>query len=88
MARRLALLWPGSLTLVLPARPGNGLADVAVRRHGPYDLVFANILAPPLVALSQDNVAPARRLHLLWLAACFPFAFADAHESIAIRFAN
>jgi ribosomal protein L11 methyltransferase len=25
-----------------------------VRKHGPYDLVFANILAPPLVALSQD----------------------------------
>jgi L-threonylcarbamoyladenylate synthase len=29
LARRLALLWPGSLTLVLPARAGNGLADVA-----------------------------------------------------------
>lgn len=31
-----------------------GLNDRKVRRHGPYDLVFANILAPPLVALSQD----------------------------------
>lgn len=29
LARRLAGLWPGPLTLVLPARPGNGLADVA-----------------------------------------------------------
>jgi L-threonylcarbamoyladenylate synthase len=29
LARRLAELWPGGLTLVLPARPGNGLADVA-----------------------------------------------------------
>lgn len=29
LARRLAGLWPGSLTLVLPARPVNGLADVA-----------------------------------------------------------
>ena len=29
LARRLAKLWPGGLTLVLPARPGNGLADVA-----------------------------------------------------------
>lgn len=29
LARRAAALWPGSLTLVLPARPGNGLADVA-----------------------------------------------------------
>ncbi|NBB53352.1 methyltransferase [Rhizobium sp. CRIBSB] len=32
----------------------SGLDDVRVRRHGPYDLVFANILAPPLVALAQD----------------------------------
>jgi L-threonylcarbamoyladenylate synthase len=29
LAYRLAELWPGSLTLVLPARPGNGLVDVA-----------------------------------------------------------
>jgi len=29
LARRVAALWPGSLTLVLPARKGNGLADVA-----------------------------------------------------------
>ncbi|HWU17709.1 MAG TPA: L-threonylcarbamoyladenylate synthase, partial [Devosia sp.] len=28
-ARKLAALWPGPLTLVLPARQGNGLADVA-----------------------------------------------------------
>ena len=31
-----------------------GLNDRKVRHHGPYDLVFANILAPPLVSLSQD----------------------------------
>jgi ribosomal protein L11 methyltransferase len=31
-----------------------GLDHALVRRDGPYDLVFANILAPPLVALSQD----------------------------------
>jgi len=29
LARRAAGLWPGSLSLVLPAKPGNGLADVA-----------------------------------------------------------
>jgi L-threonylcarbamoyladenylate synthase len=29
LARRAATLWPGPLTLVLPARAGNGLADVA-----------------------------------------------------------
>lgn len=32
----------------------SGLNDVKVRAGAPYDLVFANILAPPLVALSQD----------------------------------
>ncbi|WP_170116456.1 L-threonylcarbamoyladenylate synthase [Devosia submarina] len=29
LARRLATLWPGSLTIVLPAKPGNGLAGIA-----------------------------------------------------------
>lgn len=32
----------------------SGLNASAVRDQGPYDLVFANILAPPLVALAQD----------------------------------
>jgi ribosomal protein L11 methyltransferase len=31
-----------------------GLNDRKVRTAGPYDLVFANILAPPLVALATD----------------------------------
>ena len=31
-----------------------GLNDTKVRAQAPYDLVFANILAPPLVFLSQD----------------------------------
>ncbi|HEX6866559.1 MAG TPA: 50S ribosomal protein L11 methyltransferase [Caulobacteraceae bacterium] len=32
----------------------SGLSHRLVSDHGPYDLVFANILAPPLVALAQD----------------------------------
>ena len=32
----------------------SGLDDARVRRAGPYDLVFANILARPLVSLSSD----------------------------------
>jgi len=32
----------------------SGLNDRLVTQHGPYDLVFANILAAPLVALAQD----------------------------------
>ena len=31
-----------------------GLNDARIRGCAPYDLVFANILAPPLVALAQD----------------------------------
>lgn len=31
-----------------------GLGHRLVAEHAPYDLVFANILAPPLVALAQD----------------------------------
>ena len=31
-----------------------GLGDARIRTAGPYDLVFANILAPPLVALAHD----------------------------------
>jgi ribosomal protein L11 methyltransferase len=31
-----------------------GLAHRLVRSHGPYDLVFANILAGPLIALASD----------------------------------
>jgi len=32
----------------------NGLRAATVREHGAYDLVFANILARPLVSLAQD----------------------------------
>ena len=32
----------------------SGLGHQLVAKTAPYDLVFANILAPPLVALSQD----------------------------------
>jgi ribosomal protein L11 methyltransferase len=32
----------------------NGLSNPKVRTGHPYDLVFANILAPPLVALAED----------------------------------
>jgi ribosomal protein L11 methyltransferase len=32
----------------------SGLDAAVIRRAGPYDLVFANILAPPLVALATD----------------------------------
>ena len=34
----------------------NGLNHTRVRAHGPYDLVFANILAAPLIALAPQIV--------------------------------
>ncbi len=37
-----------------------GLGDPRVRRAGPYDLVFANILARPLVHLSRDIAGALR----------------------------
>lgn len=37
-----------------------GLNDARIRENAPYDLVFANILAPPLVALAQDIKAALR----------------------------
>ena len=38
-----------------------GLGDRRIRAGAPYDLVFANILAPPLVALSKDIHRALRR---------------------------
>jgi ribosomal protein L11 methyltransferase len=43
------------------AQLADGWRNVAVRRNGPYDLVFANILARPLCAMAHDlaaNLAP------------------------------
>lgn len=68
LARRVAALWPGPLTLVLPARPGNGLADVAM---GGLDSVAIRIpdhrLALELIAavgrpLAAPSANPSGRL--------------------------
>lgn len=50
IARENALLNGADARFVL----ASGLGHRLVRSSGPYDLVFANILAPPLVALAQD----------------------------------
>lgn len=63
LARRLATLWPGSLTIVLPARPGNGLADVATAGLGtvglrvpdhPLALQLLQAVGRPLAAPSAN----------------------------------
>lgn len=68
LARQLATLWPGSLTLVLPARQGNPIADVAraglatlairVPDH-PLALALIAALGRPLAAPSAN---PSGRL--------------------------
>lgn len=45
----------GAATLLV----ANGAADRAVARRGPYDLVVANILAQPLIAMAEDVEAIA-----------------------------
>jgi len=49
------------LSHLVQARLADGWRNAAVRRNGPYDLVFANILARPLCAMARDlaaNLAP------------------------------
>jgi ribosomal protein L11 methyltransferase len=49
------------LSHLVRAQLADGWRAVAVRRNGPYDLVFANILARPLCAMARDlaaNLAP------------------------------
>ncbi len=46
---------------LVPVRLADGWRDPLVRRGGPYDLVFANILARPLCLMARDlalNLAP------------------------------
>lgn len=46
---------------LVQAQAGAGYAAPIVRAHGPYDLVFANILARPLMLMARDlrrNLAP------------------------------
>lgn len=67
-AREVAALWPASLTLVLPARPGNGLADVATAGLGTVALrIPDHPLALELIAavgrpLAAPSANPSGRL--------------------------
>jgi len=57
---------PGAMTMVI----ADGMEDPLLQLRGPYDLLIANILAGPLVELSQDfaaSVAPGGSLLLAGL---------------------
>jgi len=67
---------------LLRARTAAGLHHPAVRQHAPYDLIFANILARPLVALApglSGLLLPGGHLvlsgltrdQLRWIKACY-----------------
>jgi ribosomal protein L11 methyltransferase len=42
-------------------RQAGGLSDASAKRAGPYDLVFANILARPLIELAGDIAGALER---------------------------
>jgi L-threonylcarbamoyladenylate synthase len=67
-AHKIAALWPGPLTLALPARPGNGLADVAtagldtVALRIPDHPVALELLAAVGRPLAAPSANPSGRL--------------------------
>jgi ribosomal protein L11 methyltransferase len=66
----------------------DGWRDPAVRRGGPYDLVFANILARPLCAMARDlalNLAPGGTAILAGLLANQARGVLAAHRRQGLR---
>lgn len=68
----------------------DGLDDPAVRGGGPYDLIFANIVVNPLIALAPDIAAalvpgPEGRVILSGILAPQRDAVAEAYEAVGLR---
>ncbi|MEA2959516.1 MAG: ribosomal protein methyltransferase, partial [Alphaproteobacteria bacterium] len=73
--------------LVRP-RLADGWRDKTVRAAGPYDLVFANILARPLCAMARDlalHLAPGGSAILSGLLASQARAVLAAHRRQGLR---
>jgi ribosomal protein L11 methyltransferase len=69
-------------------RLGDGWRDPYVRAHGPYDLVFANILARPLCLMARDlalNLAQGGRAVLAGLLANQARWVLSAHRAQGLR---
>jgi ribosomal protein L11 methyltransferase len=65
-----------------------GYAHPAIRRHGPYDLIFANILADPLIAMAGDlrrHLAPGGVAVLSGLLERQATAVLTAHRAHGLR---
>jgi ribosomal protein L11 methyltransferase len=76
------------LSRMVRPRLADGWRDHAVRLGGPYDLVFANILARPLCAMASDlafNLAPGGTAILAGLLANQARAVLAAHRGQGLR---
>ncbi len=76
------------LARMVRPRLADGWRDRLVRRHGPYDLVFANILARPLCAMARDlalNLAPGGTAVLAGLLASQARGVLAAHRRQGLR---
>jgi ribosomal protein L11 methyltransferase len=77
-----------SVAHLLTARLADGWRDPFVRAHGPYDLVFANILARPLCLMARDlafNLAPGGTAILAGLLANQARWVLSAHRAQGLR---
>lgn len=66
----------------------DGYADAAIRRAGPFDLILANILADPLIAMAGDlrrHLAPGGVAVLSGLLERQANAVLAAHRSLGLR---
>jgi ribosomal protein L11 methyltransferase len=73
---------------LVTARLADGWRDPFVRAHGPYDLVFANILARPLCLMARDlalNLAPGGTAILAGLLANQARWVLSAHRAQGLR---
>jgi hypothetical protein len=73
---------------LVSVRLADGWRDPLVRAHGPYDLVFANILARPLCLMARDlalNLAPSGTAILAGLLACQARWVLSAHRAQGLR---
>ncbi len=74
---------------LVTCRPSDGYSAPEVREGGPYDLIFANILARPLVAMAPDlarNLAPGGIAILSGLLAGQETYVRTAHRALGLHF--
>jgi len=74
---------------LVTSRESDGYQAEIVRKHGPYDLIFANILARPLAKMAPDlahHLAPGGIAILSGLLASQETYVASAHRNAGLTF--